>query len=110
MSFFAATTKPFSINLNPAKFLLRSTLETKGAIIFVVYTSRGEQYMRKTLKTSRLTVAPVYTTRSGSRYVRSIDVIRSDAGRRELFLQLKNQPKNSRSYVLKAARWSNTKS
>jgi len=35
----------------------------------------------------------IRTTRSGSRYVRSIDIIRSKAGRREIDLQLKYQPR-----------------
>ncbi len=62
--------------------------------------ARGEHTMRKNLKASRLEGPQVYTTRSGSRYVRAIDVIRSAAGRRELSLQLKNQPK----YTLKQGR------
>lgn len=67
---------------------------------------RGEYVMKKNLKASRPEVPPVFTTRSGSRYVRAIDVIRSVAGRRELSLQLKSQPKRS----LKAARLSKAKS
>ncbi len=59
--------------------------------------------MRKNLKASRPDVPTVFTTRSGSRFVRSIDVIRSKAGRRELSLQLQNQPKNSRAYAVKSA-------
>jgi hypothetical protein len=51
--------------------------------------------MKKNLKAGRPDVPPVYTTRSGSRYVRAIDVIRSQAGRRELSLQLQSQPKHS---------------
>lgn len=62
--------------------------------------ARGEHLMKKNLKSSQSDV-PVYTSRSGSRYVRAIDVIRSKAGRRELSLQLQNQPKNSRSFGLK---------
>jgi hypothetical protein len=47
--------------------------------------------MKKNLQSARPDVPQVYTTRSGSRYVRAIDVIRSQAGRRELSLQLKSQ-------------------
>ncbi|MEA2204397.1 MAG: hypothetical protein QOE77_1173 [Blastocatellia bacterium] len=57
--------------------------------------ARGEYIMKKNIKSDRPTVPTVYTTRSGSRFVRAIDVIRSEAGRRELSLQLKNQPKSS---------------
>ncbi len=39
----------------------------------------------------------IQTTRSGSRYVRSIDMIRSQAGRKEIDLQLKNQPREKLS-------------
>jgi hypothetical protein len=79
-------------------------------VLFGGGIARGENLMRKNLKASRPDVPPVYTTRSGSRFVRSIDVIRSKAGRRELSLQLQNQPKDSRSYALKAARLAKTKS
>jgi hypothetical protein len=41
-------------------------------------------------KRSRTSVPHVHTTKSGSRFVRSIDVIRSDAGRREISLQMKS--------------------
>jgi len=71
--------------------------------------ARGEHLMKKSLKSSQSDV-PVYTTRSGSRYVRAIDVIRSKAGRRELSLQLKNQRKNTRSFALKDTRASKAKS
>lgn len=71
-------------------------------------SARGEQVMKKNLKSLQSDV-PVYTTRSGSRYVRSIDVIRSKAGRKELSLQLQNKPKDSRSYALKVSRASKTK-
>jgi len=57
--------------------------------------ARGEHSMKKNLNSSRPDVPPVHTTRSGGRYVRAIDMIRSQAGRRELSLQLKSQPKRS---------------
>ncbi len=80
-------------------------------VIFSGGAARGEYIMKKNLKVNTLQdVPPVYTTRSGSRYVRSIDVLRSKAGRRELSLQLQNQPKNGRSYALKASRVSKAKS
>ncbi len=71
---------------------------------------RGDTSMRKNLKALQQDVPPIFTTRSGSRFVRSIDVIRSKAGRREISLQLKNQPKNSRSFALKEFRGSKAKS
>lgn len=77
--------------------------------VLVVFSSgavHGEYVMKKDLKAARPEVPPVYTTRSGSRYVRAIDVIRSVAGRKELSLQLKSQPKDS----LKAARATKAKS
>jgi hypothetical protein len=74
-------------------------------VVFGGGVARGEYVMKKNLKASRPDVPHIYTTRSGSRYVRAIDVIRSANGRRELSLQLKNQPKSS----LKGARLSKTK-
>ena len=65
--------------------------------VLVVFTGNvvhGEGTMSKNLSRSRPTVPPVYTTRSGSRYVRSIDVIRSVAGRKELDRQVRNAPSN----------------
>ena len=56
--------------------------------------ARGEQVMSKSSsKAIRPAFPRIRTTRSGSRYVRSIDVIRSQAGRTEIDLQLKNQPR-----------------
>ena len=66
-----------------------------AALFMFSGAARGEHFMKKNLKSARPDVPPVYTTRSGSRYVRAIDVIRSQAGRRELSLQLKSQPKRS---------------
>ena len=81
-----------------------AALISAALVVFGGGTAGGEYLMRKDLKESRPDVPRVYTTRSGSRYVRAIDVIRSKAGRRELTLQLENQPKSSRSRSLKAAR------
>ncbi len=67
------------------------------SVFVVVLTgnvANGEGIMSKNINRSRPAVPPVHTTRSGSRYVRSIDVIRSVAGRRELNRQLQNVPKN----------------
>lgn len=88
--------------------ILHHKIATLISAVLVVFTggmARGEHVMSKNLKASRPEGPPVYTTRSGSRYVRAIDVIRSVAGRRELSLQLKNQPKRS----LKVARLSKAK-
>jgi hypothetical protein len=70
--------------------------------------ARGENAMKKSLKSSQPDV-PVYTSRRGSRYVRSVDIIRSKAGRKELSLQLQNKPKDNRRYAVKVSRVSKTK-
>jgi hypothetical protein len=44
--------------------------------------------MSSNAKRSRPAVPRVYTSRNGSRYVHSIDVIRSEAGRKEIGLQM----------------------
>lgn len=56
----------------------------------------GEVIMSKNINRTRPTVAPVLTTRSGSRYVRAIDVIRSVAGRREIAGQLQTKRSDSK--------------
>lgn len=67
-------------------------------VAFTGSPARGEHVMSKSsTKASRPAFPRIYTTRSGSRYTRSIDVIRSQAGRREIDLQLKNQPRENAS-------------
>lgn len=66
-------------------------------VVLTGSVAHGEGTMSKNFKRSRPDVPPVFTTRSGSRYVRSIDVIRSVAGRKELDRQLQNTPKNCNS-------------
>lgn len=73
-----------------------------GAILTAVLvlftgTARGENAMKKNLKLARPDVPQVHTTRSGSRFVRAIDVIRSQAGRKELSLQLKSAKRSLKS-------------
>ena len=58
--------------------------------------------MSSNAKRSRPAVPQVYTTRSGSRYVHSIDVIRSDAGRKEISLQMQNGTKRAAGVTDKA--------
>jgi hypothetical protein len=57
-------------------------------------------------KVARPAFPHVYTTRSGSRYVRSIEVIRSQAGRQELDRQLnaKRRAEASKSVEPKRAK------
>ncbi len=63
-------------------------------VIFTGSPTRGEPVMSKpSSKAIRPAFPRIRTTRSGSRYVRSIDMIRSQAGRKEIDLQLKNQPR-----------------
>ena len=58
--------------------------------------AQGEHVMSKTSsKAERPAFPRIQTTRSGSRFVRSIDVIRSVAGRKELDLQLQRQPREN---------------
>lgn len=62
-------------------------------VVFTGSTARGEHVMSKaSSKAIRPAFPRIRTTRSGSRYVRSIDIIRSQAGRKEIDLQLKSQP------------------
>jgi hypothetical protein len=64
------------------------------SLVLVVFSGNiatGEKIMGSNNKRIRHTVPPVYTTRSGSRYVRSIDVIRSEAGRNEISLQMRDK-------------------
>lgn len=62
--------------------------------VFVFFSGHGvsgARTMSNNSKRSRPAVPRVYTTRSGSRYVRSIDVIRSEAGRKEISLQMESK-------------------
>jgi hypothetical protein len=80
--------------------ILHPRIAAVVSAVMVVLTgsvSHGEGTMSKNFKRSRPSVPPVFTTRSGSRYVRSIDVIRSIAGRKELDRQLQNTPANGNS-------------
>ena len=64
--------------------------------VFVFFSGnvvRGDRFMSSDAKRSRPAVPRVYTTRNGSRYVRSIDVIRSEAGRKEITLQMQSKAK-----------------
>lgn len=76
---------------------MRELHQKVGALISVVFVFfsgtaiRGDRTMNNNPKRSRPAVPRVYTTRSGSRYVRSIDVIRSEAGRKEITLQMKSK-------------------
>lgn len=68
-------------------------------VVFTGSTARGEHVMSKSSsKVIRPAFPLVRTTRSGSRYVRSIDVIRSKAGRREIDRQLESQPREKISH------------
>jgi len=67
-------------------------------VVFTGSSARGDQIMSKSnSKVIRPAFPRIQTTRSGSRYVRSIDMIRSQAGRKEIDLQLKNQPREKLS-------------
>lgn len=68
-------------------------------VVLTGNAAHGEGTMSKNFKRSRPDVPPVFTTRSGSRYVRSIDVIRSIAGRKELDRQLQNTPTNGSQQI-----------
>jgi len=71
-----------------------AALVSAAMVVLTGNVSHGEGMMSKNLKRSRPEVPPVHTARSGSRFVRSIDVLRSIAGRKELTRQLENAPKN----------------
>jgi hypothetical protein len=77
------------------RILHRRIAAILSAVLVVFATARGEQVMSKiSSKAIRPAFPRVRTTRSGSRYVRSIDMIRSQAGRKEIDLQLKSQPRD----------------
>ena len=76
-------------------------------VVFFGNIATGERFMSNNKKRIRHTVPPVYTTRSGSRYVRSIDVIRSEAGRNEISLQLRD--KRADSHASSADREANSR-
>lgn len=65
-------------------------------VVFTGSPAHGEHVMSKaSSKAIRPAFPRIQTTRSGSRFVRSIDVIRSVAGRKEIDLQLQNQSREN---------------
>jgi len=87
----------YSLGEQPTVRILHHKFAALFSAVLVVFSggaARGEHVMSKaSSKAIRPAFPRIRTTRSGSRYVRSIDVIRSKAGRKEIDLQLKNQPR-----------------